>query len=143
MEIKFTASIIEALDCVLQLLRGDLWFDGKKVEPPKWCNFSFFNQIEASEIRRKREIQPAHDRRRDWWILKRTVKFFYHGSCIATVYLVGQKTIGHDSELDNVSFWGVTRLRYSHSFSGGLNASPEEWREIKFEHTSLRGHFVA
>ncbi|MFY9461577.1 MAG: hypothetical protein WAP51_00035 [Candidatus Sungiibacteriota bacterium] len=152
MEIRFTASVIEAVDCVLQLKRGTFWAhpkdttdpdDGTKVKPPAWCNCNFFSRIKASPIRRTERVEPTQERPGSWK-LARTVEFFYHGSRVAAIDLVGQTIDGfHHEGLDNGSFWAVTRIGYFQYFSGGQHGSLEDWREIELEVTSLRGHLVA
>lgn len=151
MEIRFTSSVIEAVECVLRLEKGTLWdyprgttdpAAGTKVERPVWCNFDFFSRIKASPIRRTERVEPTGVRRGSWK-LERTIEFFHHGSRVAVVNLVGQH-IDEDYEgLDNGSFWAVTRIGYFRSFSGGLSDSPKDWREIELEVTSLRGRLVA
>ena len=151
MEIRFTASVIEAVECALQLKRGDLWVRpkgttdptvGTKVERPMWCNCDFFSRIKASPIRRTERVESTQERRGSWK-LERTIEFFHHGSRVAVVDLIGQKIDGDHEGLDNGSFWAVTRIGYFRSFSGGLLDSPKDWREIELEVTSLHGRLVA
>lgn len=138
MEIRFTASCITALECMLQLEKGTL---GTKLERPVWCNFDFFSRIKASPIRRTERVEPTPERRGSWKF-ERTIEFFHHGSRVAVVNLVGQKIDGDHEGLDNGSFWAVTRIGYFRSFSGGLSDSPEDWREIELGAT-LHRHLVA
>ena len=150
MEIRFTASVIEAVQCVLRLTQGNLWvipkegmgaIPGVKVESPVWCNFDFFSRIKATPIRRIKRVDPTRGRQGSWE-LERTIEFFHHGSCVAVVNLIGLK-IDEQSGLDNDSFWAVIRVGYFQSFSGGLSSSPQDWREVELEVTSLHGRLVA
>lgn len=151
MEIRFTASVIEAVECVLRLNSGTLWVRPKgttdpaaitKVERPMWCNFDFFSRIKASPIRRMERVEPTQELLGSWK-LGRTIEFFHHGSRVAVVDLVGCKIDGNHEDLDNSSFWAVTRIGYFQSFSGGLSDFPKDGREIELEVTSLHGRLVA
>lgn len=151
MEIRFTSSVIEAVETVLRLEKGTLLVSARdggdlsvshRPERPVWCNFDFFSRIKASPIRRTERVEPTQ-KRLGSWKLGRTIEFFHHGSRVAVVDLVGQKIDGDHEGLDNDSFWAVTRIGYFQSFSGGLSDSPKDWREIELEVTSLHGRLVA
>ena len=151
MEIRFTASVIEAVKYVWRLSEGTLWVRLKgstdpaartKIEYPVWCNFHFFSRIKASPIRRTERMEPTQEKRGSWK-LERAIEFFHHGSRVAVVDLVGQKIDGDHEDIDNDSFWAVTRIGYFRSFSGGLYDSPKDWREIELEVTALHGRLVA
>ncbi|MBI4094734.1 MAG: hypothetical protein HY435_00890 [Candidatus Liptonbacteria bacterium] len=150
MEIKFTASVIEAVECALQLAHGNLWVHPKgtvglveemvKAARPSWCNFSFFSRIKASPVRRKTRVAPTEERL-GHWKLERRIEFFHAGAHVATVDLVGIKIDGHD--LDNESFWAVARIGYFQRHDGGLYTPPSEWKEVEREVVSLRARLVA
>ncbi len=139
MEIRFTESVIVAMEAVLQLEKGTLLVPGCR---PVWCNFRFFNKVKASPIQQTERVEPTQEKRGSWK-LKRTVEFFHYGSCVAIVNLIGQKVDGDRRGLDNGSFWAATRIGYYRSFSGGLSDPPKEWREIKLEHGRLVAYVVA
>jgi hypothetical protein len=139
MEMKFTASIIEALDAVLRLEKG-IHPAISKTERPVWCNFSFFSRITATPIRRTKREEPTQERLGSW-MLERTVEFFHHGTRVAVVDLIGQKIDGEDN-LDNSSFWAVAKIGYCQYSAGGLNEPPRDWRVIELHVTSLHGHLT-
>lgn len=145
MEIRFTASVIEAIQFVLRLMKGKFWLsEGGLADSPVWCNFCFFSRIKASPIRRVERIKPTRERPGPAsWKLERTIEFFCRESRVAVVDLIGQKFDGDDDGLDKGSFWAVTRVGYFRSFSGKLSDSPKDWREIEFKVTYLNGRLVA
>lgn len=136
MEIRFTASILEALGTVLRLVNGT-HPEIPATEKPVWCNFSFFSLIRATPIRRTKRDEPTHERLGSW-MLERTVEFFHRGTMVATVCLVGLKIDGV-GDLDSGSFWAVASITYCRSSVRGLNGITPGWRVIELDTTVLHG----
>ncbi len=146
MEMKFTASIIEAIECLSRLQsgrykvvpKGGKWLHeggGVLLEAPVWCNFSFFSRIKASPIRRKSRLEPDKDHV-GCWRLERVVEFYHHGKCVAVVELAGIKYDTFTGGLDNGGMWAVSGLGYYWRFD---HVDPEDWREIQLEVTGYTG----
>ncbi len=151
MEMKFTASVVEAIECVLQLQRGLLRYFPKgsdlsshdnsvSVPPPVWCNFSLFSfsRIKATPVKMTERVHRTTEHIGSWK-LERKVEFYYWGHHVATVELIGHKSDGAFDKLDNGAFWAVTRLGYFQQFDGG-HKLPTDWKEIELEVIGMSGH---
>ena len=110
MEMVFSASIIKAIDALIQLARGNLWIGSERGDLPVWCNFRFPTRLKASPIERVKRKDPIPDERIGSWELARTVEFFYLRKRIATVFLAGLEIDGCQGE--NSFLWGVQRIIY-------------------------------
>ena len=148
MEMKYTASMALATRMVLDLEREGLYVKPKGAEPelhsisvqrPVWCNFVFFSRIKASPIRRTTRTEPATGKHGSW-ALERTVEFFYRGTRVAEVQLVGKKIDGLALEegLDDGSFWAVSRIAYLRHHDASHSDFRKNWTEIELDVTSLR-----
>jgi len=152
MEMKFTASIVEALQCILKLERGNLFIYPKgtdlsskpvpsptRVEAPIWRDFHFFSFIRATKIRFTRHIEPIEGRRCGSWMLERQVLFFHRGRRIALVKLVGQKLDVRDKkDFDNDSSWAVKSFGY-YRYGGDV---PTDWKEVELAETGMTMHHL-
>ena len=105
MEIKFTASVLEALSYALRLTSGNLYVhrkgrhcdlpQGVRVQAPSWWSFDFFHRITATPIRRTKREEPGPDSI-GHWELARTVAFWHWGQRLLVIDLVGMKLDGED-----------------------------------------------
>lgn len=154
MELKFTASVIEAIEVMSQVQRGKIIrrtkgveFDPARpdtiftrVDSPVWTNFIFFHRIKARPIRRTRRIEPKGNEP-GRWELARLVEFYYAGKLVALVELVGMVVDGQHlgTGLDNSSYWGVSKVGYYRTFN--TTKEPEGWIEFEFE-ANQTGCFV-
>lgn len=156
MELKFTASVLEAINLMSQVQRGEICRRTKgvewdpenpdtlftKVDRPVWCNFRFFHRITASPIRRTRRVEPA-GKEPGRWELARTVRFYYVGKLVAIVELVGMVIDGQrlGTGMDNSSFWGVSKVGYFRDFDTAADGGTKDWREVELTE-GLTGAFV-
>ena len=104
MEMRFSASIIRAIDAVMRLKEGKL--GGVR---PCWTNFRFPTSLRAGPIEGElwSKVRPISSRE-----LRRTVEFFHLGKRIATVFLRGfELDDGHGRSADDF-FWCVERIKY-------------------------------
>jgi hypothetical protein len=100
MEIRFTASVGLAINCVMQLVHGKL----PNAESPAWQNFFFFHRIAASPIQRS-DSAPC---------LSREVRFYCANRLLVRVQLLGDDWHGSDEDKG----WFVTRVDYFKEFDG-------------------------
>lgn len=159
MEIRFTLSVMEAINMVLRLVSGRLSIIPKstnpqtaedlerayiRVEPPVWCNFDFFGRIKAAPVRRTSRREPSREHVGSWR-LEREVEFYHHnGNLVAVVHLIGEKYDG-SANCDNEAMWAVDQLRYAMTSSGIINEgirSPLGWRQVDIKVIGLSGRLV-
>jgi hypothetical protein len=155
-EIRFTASVLEAIHVMSQVQGGKVFARTKGVEwdianpdtlitkviRPVWCNFRFFHRIKSSPIRRTKRVDPTA-KESGRWELERQVEFYYHGQLVARVELVGMKLDGANLEtgMDNSSFWGVSKIGYYQYFDTAQDGGVRDWQEVELE-AGLSGCFV-
>jgi hypothetical protein len=151
MEMRFSASVIEAISYVLGVLSGrktalprgtqfstpDEMLAALVTLPrPCWCNFDFFSRIDPSPIRRVERVDPTEGSL-GWWELEREVEFYHAGHIVARVQLVGRK-IDKSGHLDNSAFWGVSRITYClTSGSGAADPRAKGWCDFECETLGL------
>ncbi len=156
MELKFTASVLEALNVMSQVQGGVIFAKTKgvewapenpdtlltKVDRPVWCNFRFFHRIMAKPIRRTRRVEPTA-KEPGCWELARTVEFYYTGKLVAVVELVGMVIDGHrlGTGMDNSSFWGVSKVGYFQYFDTAADGGTRDWREVELSE-GMTGAFI-
>ena len=151
MEIRFTASVIEATNFMMLLTAGcksvlpkdssyetteEMLGSYVKLSQPGWCNFDFFDRIKASPIRRTERVEPTPESVGSWRI-ERSVEFYLHRQLVARIHLVGMKCDGGNE--DNDAMWAISKVGYFKRFD---HANPEDWFEIKCRVTGLTGRWV-
>jgi hypothetical protein len=135
MEIKFTASVIEAIEFMLRLLSGHLTAIPKGAQfetaaemtnayvplrAPMWSNFDFFSRIVPRPIGRTKRVEPTADTLGSWE-LERKVEFYHAGRLVALVTLFGRKIDKSGANLDSGAFWDVDSISYCLVSAGGSN----------------------
>lgn len=129
MEMKFTASVVMAIDAMLKLQQGMLrvWLKGQETEygisdsrtllsAPVWSNFAFFRKIESLSIERKRRVEPQGDEGGHWEV-ERDIRFFHGVQLVGRVTLRGKK---YDALLpkrshDDKTMWAISKIAYASS----------------------------
>jgi hypothetical protein len=155
MEIRFTSSVIEAIEFVLRLLSGHLTAIPKGAQfetpaemtekyvplrAPVWCNFDFFSRIVPRPIQRTERVEPTADTLGSW-MLERKVEFYHAGRLVALVTLVGQKIDKSGTKVDNEAFWGVSSISYCMVSGSGSDPSLG-WTTFHRELVGLNSRYV-
>lgn len=134
MEMKFTASVVMAVQAMIELQQGWLrvWLPGQENEygvsdsrtplpPPCWCNFAFFRRIRALPIQRKKRVEPVlgkevayRDQRLGYWEVEREVHFWHGTTLVGKVTLRGEKCDGplNGRGDDDKTMWAITKIAY-------------------------------
>jgi len=127
MEMKFTASVVMAVQAMLELQQRRLrvWLPGQEAEygfsdsrtslpPPCWCNFAFFRRIRALPIQRKKRVDPVPDKSVGYWEVKREIHFYHGMVLVGKVTLRGEKCDGplNGRGDDDKTAWAITKIAY-------------------------------
>ena len=127
MEMKFTASVVMAIQAMIDLQRGCLreWLPGQEAQfglsdartclpPPCWCNFMFFRKIVPGPILKKKRVEPVRDERVGYWEVEREVHFWHGTDKVAIVTLRGQKCDGdlNGRGHDDKTAWAIKKIAY-------------------------------
>ena len=108
MEIRFSASVITAIDGLMRLHRGEF----KGSPKPDWTNFRFPTKVKAGSIENGEWHDPhlsGPSKERD---IVRKFEFFYQGKKIASVFLFGVEIHWDAIPSHNQTFWGVRSIEY-------------------------------
>ena len=140
MEMRFSASIVAALNFALRLERG---MTGLCTQPC-WCNFVFFDRISASP--REEWIDPDSDpdsARPFRWQMSRVVEFYYRGYCVAEVFLTGRRSASASLPDGADTFWGISGVEYAQYTSAIRGEPPTDWRTVNLpEHGRMTAGYV-
>ena len=108
MDMKFSASVIKAIDGLMRLQQGEF----RSSPVPDWSNFRFPTKIKAGRIsRNKRDGLPLSGQT-ETWDISRKFEFFYQRTRIASVFLDGSEVHWDKESSHNQTFWGVRRIEY-------------------------------
>ena len=127
MEIKFTASVVMAIQAVMDLQRGVLrvWLTGQEKQyglsdartclpPPCWCNFVFFRKIDVKSISKKKRVEPVRDKTVGYWEVEREIHFWHGKNKVAIITLRGKKCDGplNNRGQDDKTSWAIKKIAY-------------------------------
>ena len=142
MKMKFTASVVMAIEVVMRLVNDKLWMPlveqpldkRTKLDSPKWEHFDFFREIEACPVRKKGRVEKGDLKPHEscpYWEMERKIRFFYLGIQVAVVTLEGKLYDSSKGTQDNVTFWSVARISYAKELWKEKKIA-EGWQEFRF-----------
>lgn len=155
MEIRFTASIVEAIHFMNELVAGrqkvfpkdysfaaddDLSSVLITLQRPRWSHlsrqFGFFGRIKATPIRETERFLQGGHLKGPGWRIQREVEFYLKGEFVARVHLVGEKYDGWND--DNDAMWNVSKIGYFRVW----DRPPSDWFEFECKVSGLMGRLV-
>lgn len=136
-DLRFTSSIITAIDFALSLAQGKLSeFHDIEIESPRVGNFRFWGKITATDNERIKRMKDIDDREYAW-LVHRTVNFWFLNKVVCQVFVEGirpdQTENRNAAMVEKLSSWAVIQVRYAKDFT---NPAFCEWRFHKFPVTA-------